>query len=580
MCCGCGRVRSATKLAVLAVTGCLIAGASARAAPYPVAVCNDAAGNSAAAWTVEATSASGQLETIASCPAGSPDPYGALRDGLGVTDVVNAWQEGPPDGTFSEWRFEAPSGTSIVGARVTREIGNRDEWTPYGRIDDVDQAGESCMRGMNQSFCRIQGTRAFSGLDARSIAYGIRCVTAPYCAHLWDLRAVWVLVLGATVTLDDRESPVVSGVEASGVADGRWWNRAGVVSFSASDNTGIRRRRVVVDGVTRGLVDAPGASAGGCGDLGVGVAYSYSRPCAGSRGLNGLRSVAVEPCTWGDGVHTIRGGATDTGGLDSVSSVAVPARVDCSAPLLSVEARDPEVVEGGPVEPVVSASDPVSGLASVAVEVSVDSGAWTPLPKPVVAEVGRSYVFRARAFDVAGNVTAWRESEAVVGVAAPVPVEDDTSEEAGGDVVPPVVVAEAAGEGTFAPPLEVLAEVAPPAEPVPVGPATATAEAEAEAGELDPRLRISRVLVKRRIVDLAGTAAAGLRTSGTVAVRVGGRTVRRTVAIAGSRWRGRVRIARRGRVTSVEIRSRAAAPFAAGATRWRAKDRPPLRRTG
>ncbi|HEV2815150.1 MAG TPA: hypothetical protein VGW10_17985, partial [Solirubrobacteraceae bacterium] len=273
----------------------------AGAGTFPVLACNDAVGSSTAAWVGLGTASAEQLEYVSQCPAGVPDPYSSLRDGIGVVDVVNAANEGVPDGSFAEWRFTSPPGTAIVAARVTRDIGNRDEWTPYGRIDGVDQAGESCMRGMNESFCRIQGTRVFSGLNATTIAYGVRCVVPPYCAHGATLRTVWVLVLGATVTLDDREAPVVSGLAPSGIADGRWWNRAGGVSFSASDNTGVRRRRVVVDGVTRAVFDAPGAAAGGCGDLGFGVAYSYSRPCADSRGLNGLRSLSVEPCRWGDG---------------------------------------------------------------------------------------------------------------------------------------------------------------------------------------------------------------------------------------------------------------------------------------
>ncbi|HEX8120912.1 MAG TPA: hypothetical protein VF549_06570 [Solirubrobacteraceae bacterium] len=497
-----------------------------------------------------------------------------------MRDVVDAWEEGAPDGTFSEWRFDTPAGTSIVAARVTRDIGNRDEWTPYGRIDDVDQPGESCMRGMNQSFCRIQGTRTFSNLNAHSIAYGVRCVTAPYCAHLWDLHAVWVLVLGATVTVDDREGPVVSSPERSGVADGRWWNRAGVLTFSASDNTGVRRRRVVVDGVTRVVVDAPGASAGGCGDLGVGVAYSYARPCADARGLNGLRSVVVEPCGWGDGVHSLRGGATDTGGLDALSPVPASVRVDCSAPTLSIDSGAAEVVAGSAVEPVVVASDPASGVSSVVVEMSVDGGGWAAADGPVIAEAGRSYAFRARAFDVAGNATGWVESSPVLGLAPPV-VEEDPPD---GDVVVPE-------PSLPAPPVDVLATVAP-AE----GPATTSAEtttptqtptpapianqpARVADTPSDPLLRITRVLIGRRVVDVRGTAAAGLKTRATVVLKAAGKTVSNEVAIAAQRWRSRFRRPKGTRVKTVEIRSRAAPPFSAGTTRWREKDRPPLRRT-
>jgi hypothetical protein len=536
-----------------------------------------------------------QVSLIAACPSGIPDPYGDLENGLGVADAINAWDDAPPGEAFAEQRFVAPPRTSIVRASITRDIGNRDEWTPYGRIDGVDQVGESCLPAAGQAFCRIQGTRVFEGLNAASIAYGVRCVAAPFCAHGATLRTVWVLILGATVTVDDREAPTVGSV-AGGVVDGQWWNRAGVVAFSAEDNTGVRRRRVLVDGIPRVVVDAPGAAQGGCGDFGVGVAYSYSRPCADARGLNGLRSVAVDPCRWGDGVHSVRGGATDTGGLDASSSVPAVARVDCSPPEVSIDGGG-EVVAGEGAEPSVVADDATSGLSAVQVERSVDASEWMPHTGTLVAEAGRTYRFRARAVDVAGNLSGWTEAGPFVGVAVPAPPppgsdgsgsegpgwegpgwegpgsegpgadgsgSDGAGSEASGPDGPGEGGSLVGGSGPGAPD-----ELTAGLMPAPLAALEATPAARPSRppdGLLDPRLRITRVVARtRRVLLVAGTAALALRTTATVTVVARGRVMTRRVRVVNGAWRLRLRV--RGRATSIRIATPATGGFRAGSAK-------------
>jgi hypothetical protein len=531
------------------------------------------------------------------CPSATPDPYGSLVNGIGVVDRVKVLGA-LPDGAFAEWRFVAPAGTSIVAASITRDIGNRDEWTPYGRIDGVDRAGESCVPGMGEAFCRIQGTRVFTGLNASTIAYGVRCVVAPYCAHGATLRSVWVLVLGATVTLDDRQAPTVSTVDVGGVGGGAWWNRGGSVSFSAEDNTGLRRRRVVVDGVSRVVVDAPSASAGGCGQVGVGVAYSYSRPCADGRGLNGVRSVAVQPCQWGDGAHSVRGVAVDTGGLEATSSTGATLRVDCTPPSLTLTPGAAEVVEGALIDPpVVEAFDAASGVGATAIELSVDGGAWIAVASsPAVAEAGRTYAFRARARDVAGNWSGWRTAHPVAGVAAPPPHEEEEEEapppaapggdEAAQEVPAPALeapVAELGAAVELAGAAELGAAVEPADAAAPgaaAGPGAAAAPSGPGTGALrrfvarlrDPRLRITHVLTRRRHVEVRGTAARALATTGRVTLRTARGAERgRTVRVANGRWRTRFRrSARAHRPRTVAVATRATATHAAGAARWRA----------
>jgi hypothetical protein len=570
---GSSRTRLTFTIGVLTATACLSAGAPASAGTFAVVACNDAPMGRADAWAPARTAPAGQFDFAVVCPSGAPDPYGLLRNGIGVTDTVNAWDEAAPDGSYAEWRFAAPAGTAVVAVRVTRDIGNRDEWTPYASIDGTDQAGESCMRGMNQSFCRIQGTRTFTGLNARSIAYGVRCVTAPYCAHLWDLRAVWVLILGATVTLDDREAPTVSVVDAVGLADGRWWNRAGVVSFDGHDNTGVRRRAVVVDGVVRATADAPGAASGGCRDVGLGEAYAYARPCADARGLNGSRSLTVNPCGWGDGAHAVKGRVTDTGGLEATSAASTTVRVDCSAPLVVAGGPGPEVTEGEALEPTVSATDPASGVATTEVQVRVDDGWWQPLTTPVEGEAGRAYEFRARAVDVAGNWSAWAQTEQRTVAVAP-PAEEPP---AGEDPPPAPDDAPAAGAKTQPPPATDIAEaftVSPATTASPLDTLSATARPAQDAARPPARapagLRITRVLSRPNgVTEVAGTAAPALTTRATVTVRTPRGLRRRRTSVAGGRWRVRIRTGERTRANEVRIATPVTSTHAAGVARWR-----------
>src|SRR5688572_17507388 len=116
---------------IRSLLGALVAALGAIASPaaggtYPVTACNDAGNGSTHAWSTARTSSSQQLDVGTRCPSGSPDPYGTLVNGLAVGDVVNAWDDAPPDGSYAEWRFTAPAGTTIAAASVSRDIGNRD----------------------------------------------------------------------------------------------------------------------------------------------------------------------------------------------------------------------------------------------------------------------------------------------------------------------------------------------------------------------------------------------------------------------------------------------------------------------
>jgi hypothetical protein len=134
-----------------------------------------------------------------------------------------------------------------------------------------------------------------------------------------------------------------------------------------------------------------------------------------------VQAVTVaDVCAWGDGVHSVRAVAVDTGGGEAVSAEAATVRVDCSGPAVTVgPAEERAVLAGEPVEPVVSAQDARVGVDSVEVQVQVGSYGWQPYTAPVLAEAGSAYRFRARATDALGNVSSWSSPSAWLTVVRP-----------------------------------------------------------------------------------------------------------------------------------------------------------------
>jgi hypothetical protein len=414
-------------------------------------------------------------------------------------------------------------------------------------VDGVDLAGESCVRPLGQDYCRIRGEKVLTGLDATTIAWGIRCPTtsAPFCSHGGTLHEVWALVLGASVTLEDPQRPTVATPVADAFASGSWTRGAASVTFDASDNTGIRRRRVVEGSTTWASRTAPGAAAGGCGD-GSGDAYTHLQPCAGARGLNGTQTLTVpDVCVFGDGVHELRVTAEDTGGGEA-RSAPFSARVDCTAPQVVVAAGPSPRLEGEVLAPEVRASDAAAGVASTVRQLSVDGGPWEAAPAGVVGEAGRTYTFRARAVDRAGNASGWVESAPVSFVAAQPQPQSERQPQ------PSAPAGDGAGGST--PRAEPALRPAP-AEALAAPVATLPA-AGGRPGTRRARLMIRRVHVRSGLATVEGTAPGGYTGAVRVIVRFTARgrsgAARATTTAAAGRWRARVRFPRRASIRRVE----------------------------
>jgi hypothetical protein len=532
-------IRRLTVVATLVLP--IVACTNDASAAYDVHACLDE--GSSASWVSHASAPSEHLTTFAACSDVAPDPYASLEAGVGVVDTSDGGVGIPSDGRYAENRFSVPTGTRIIEARIDRDMGNRDVyWQNYAQVDGVDQLGESCTKGPSEPFCRIQGTRVYSNLDAATLAYGIRCQNVwGSCTNGSDLHRVWAIVRSASVTLDDLESPTV-GAPSGVLADGEWHRGSGVLAFEASDNTGVRVRRLVEGSVVRATRTAPGAPSG-CGDLNVGDAYTYVQPCAGTRGLNGVQAVSVpDVCAWGDGVHAVRAAAVDTGGREAVSSEAATVRVDCTAPAVSVgPVADVGVAVGGLVQPVVSAEDARTPVASVEVQVQVGSLGWQPYTGPVVAQAGSAYRFRARATDSVGNVSAWSAPSAWTATTADAP---------GGSVAGG---APALGGATSAP-TDVAGRVTEPVQGVLGAPLAAPIERLGPASKPPRRsLTIRHVRRHRGVVVVRGSVAGSRATRLAIEVALRGRRrpLRRTVRVRAGAFDARIRLPARTRPARV-----------------------------
>ena len=165
-------IRRALTLAALATIG---ASSSALAGTYNVNACgtSDTVLNGINnTWVASATDP-GFLNTGSACPATAP------LGGLYSTEILGVFTV--PEGARAEWRFTAPTNTTISGMSLSRalEAAQDDDWRAYTRTDTADlevcQTGPGVARrvsGGGFTFPASPTTVTFSGLSAAWAAIG------------------------------------------------------------------------------------------------------------------------------------------------------------------------------------------------------------------------------------------------------------------------------------------------------------------------------------------------------------------------------------------------------------------------
>lgn len=365
---------------------------TAMAGTYDVFSCDAAPDHSIAGWEGEDTRG---MDADRLCPW-----RGDMRRGLILRNKV---EEGRIDrGGGAELTFRAPPGTELVGMgfrwdgyRASEDwsigLSSGDEWLAGCR----GGSGGECSLGGNaagRKWIDLAGRRTVR-LEATCAARG-GCDTSSTHEPAQHNQRARILLAEATVRVSDPSKPGVSGA-AGGLWQDGWQRGIQQVSFDASDNTGIRRTGLAVDGKPR---------------FGADRACTYTRPvpCANVSGQRyGLDTTGLQ-----DGAHAVTLQAVDASG--NVGEVTRTLHVDNNPPGAFFEPQrtnDPRAV-------VLAVSDTASGTAGGRIELrpAGSQGVWRPLASAltggrIVATLPPGlgegvYEVRARVADRAGNERA------------------------------------------------------------------------------------------------------------------------------------------------------------------------------
>ncbi|HWK25191.1 MAG TPA: hypothetical protein VNS09_01430 [Solirubrobacter sp.] len=302
----------------------LVAGAAiyapavAHAGTYEVVSCG-AAGGINRAWTPFIGDAA-SLRAEDSCSS----IVGGAEDGLLAVDRI----PGPPNtpaGGEAGWRLAAPPGTRITRLTAHYYLGQRSagEWLPFIRTAE-GAVLQSCVPTGGQTTCE-RGSTPYSPIgpadtftiDTAGIDIGVRCaIPSGQCGTGASLHHVWAALYGARVQVSDQAVP--SAPTASGTLWRDGYHRGiETVAITASDTTGIRATRLLVDDQVR------------VSELRA-CDYTLLIPC--SNGSGG--ALTLDTRTLADGVHNLDAVAEDPAG--NMTKVSRSITVDNEAPAAPV----------------------------------------------------------------------------------------------------------------------------------------------------------------------------------------------------------------------------------------------------
>jgi len=258
------------------------------------------------------------------CPAGEFHPYdtglGARTTG-GSTSRVSGF-----NGSWAQ--FDAPWGTSLHSIWFTGALGGQNEggcWEAGIEAVSADYSSEHLAWGLQP--CHITSGGWMSGQaislgGAGHALVGIRCFSSSCQADWNGGHGVWANLRDVVMWVQDDLPPSVTPTHGALLAPG--WRRGYAEAWGAySDNTGVRRIALQVDGATYQSLDFgdPVWAAYGlrCDD-------AYAVPCH-DLGDGGL---AVDTRALSDGGHTLRLAGADSAGNWGVADR--PLFVDNHAP--------------------------------------------------------------------------------------------------------------------------------------------------------------------------------------------------------------------------------------------------------
>ncbi len=318
------RRRRAAGVALLAALGALsFFSPRADAGTYGVHACLSAGDTRNASWY--GIGGSPGTAAYAACPAGEFHPYDT---GLGARTTGGASSRvGLNGGSWAQ--FDAPAGASLHSIWFHGALGGQTEggcWEAGISAWTSDFYGAPLVWGVQPCFVTSGGwmvNQAVSLGGAAHARVGIRCASPSGCQADWNGgHGVWANLRDVTVVVQDDLRPSVTPTGGT-LLEPRWHRGVGDAWASYSDNTGIRRTALAVDGVTYWShnYDDPYWAPSGlqCDD-------AHAVPChdLSSDGL------AFDTHAAADGPHVLRLSGADSAG--NWSSVDRPLLVDNHAP--------------------------------------------------------------------------------------------------------------------------------------------------------------------------------------------------------------------------------------------------------
>ena len=282
------------------VAAALPSGASA--GTYEVRACfGDSANNSWVGWR-----SNGFADAYAQCP--------STVNGVATEGMVARNTGGPgtaPHFSHARLTFEAPHGAQVIQVRGLTKQNSTGGWEA-GLHDEVANRWAMC--------CSTLGTwQPFTvQLSTTKVAALAMCVRQPSCSR--DRLHGVVGLRDVTVTVADDTPPSIA-ISGGPLVAGGWRRQVQAVTTNASDNVGIRRVRVLVDGRARG-----------------GVQHSCD-PTRTLQCANGADTFSVDTRPLSDGSHVLTAEATDSAGnhMEATRRVAVDNTAPSRPSALSVD---------------------------------------------------------------------------------------------------------------------------------------------------------------------------------------------------------------------------------------------------
>jgi hypothetical protein len=413
------RRRRGLVAAALGAAALLLGAGTARAGTYDVTTCSPSGpGGVNHAWTFAVHRVDGGAPTSSDLAGYVHDESCLAPSGLSIRSNSAAGDRLATWGTWAIWEFAAPPGTEIRKlmmwryANVARTNTGSDEgrWDVFAREAPVNGGGPEIGGTFGPDQCKpgfvafpnpcIRGARGF-GADAVSnddlattgLGFGIACDTDTADLHGCH-TAAGAAPLGefamqaAVVTIGDDSAPAVDA--AGGVLDPGWQHPDAQLTWSASDNVGIRDARVLLDGQQHGQES-------------FACDFTYPLPCANVAS----HTVGLGDAPIADGQHQLQLVVDDAAG--NPATITQTVSFDSHGPDVTLTRASGKTIAA-------SVTDGASGVAGATVEVrDTPSAPFRALPTQLAAgkltatldhgsaaKVG----IRITAADVAGNVTA------------------------------------------------------------------------------------------------------------------------------------------------------------------------------